>query len=195
MPKTDDELIEGTIRRDPRALRELLLRLRPLCARKLLDRFGRLRDEQADLLDEAESLLFEWSCSPRARALLPAGEDLGTLAFRLISRVVDLRRRDRERQGRLAAEVTANADVLDTAVDPEVFGTTRLVAAMESLPDTHRKVLIAELCFQLGDGPPLAEALGANPASARVRLHNARAAMLTALEREGTFDSPENDHG
>src|SRR5450432_156083 len=161
MPSTTDQLITGTIRGDRGALRELLAHLRPHCAHKLFAHFGYLRDEQADLLDEAESLLFEWAVSPQAWELLPADESLSKLAFRLLSRVVQERRRQQRRNARLVDEMTAAADVLGTTTESEAFGTEEVVAALESLPEKHREVLLAELQFQIGDGPALDAALSA----------------------------------
>jgi len=185
METTDDELLEGVLRDDARALRALLARLRPQCLRVLWDRFARLGDSEAEILDEAESLLFEWSRGPGARERLLRGEPLGKLAFRLVWQVARDKLRGRQRHERLSDEVVAAGD--SPAVDPPAagFGVEPILALILALPDTHREVLLAEARCQLGGGPPIAAALAVRPSAARMRLQRARVAFLEALHERG----------
>jgi DNA-directed RNA polymerase specialized sigma24 family protein len=195
MAKTDDQLIEAVIRRDGRALRELLRRLRPHCRGTLWDRYKTLGSVQADILDEAESLLFEWTLEPRARERFRPGESLGALAFRLVAEVVRQRIRPEQRQAKIAAYLAAESEG-DSAPPPEAsFGTEAIEEALVALPEAHRRVIVAEVRFQRGEGPPLAEALGVTMGAARVRLHRARTLLFKALVDKGLIDPQEKIHG
>jgi DNA-directed RNA polymerase specialized sigma24 family protein len=180
-----EQLLERVIEGNARALRELLVRIRPHSLQVIWDRFARLGHEAEDILDEAESLLFEWSLGRDARERLLRGESLGKLAFRLVWEVVRRRRRDKQRQVDLAGEVVTH--VASHSVDPPAsgFGIEAIVAVILTLPETHREVLLAEARCQLGEGPPLAEALGVLPGTARSRLKRARAFLLPALAERG----------
>ncbi len=180
-----EKLIEGVLRGDSRALREFLLRLRPQCMRVLWERFARLGDAEAELLDEAESLLFEWSVGPDARERLLRGEPLSKLAFRLVWQVARDRLRADQRQERLIAGASAEAEGSSEPPPVASYGLAALQAVILALPATHRDTLVAEARFQQGKGPPPAEALAIEPVAARVRLHRARAVLLRALSERG----------
>ena len=195
MPRTTEQLIEGTMARDSGALRELLAQLRPWCAKKLFDRFAHLGDQAAEILDDAESLLFDWSCSPRARELLPPGEPLSTLAFRLVSRVVQQRSRREQRQRNVVQELTALAEAPAAPEAPDRSRVEGIMDVLEALPEPHRTVMLAEVRHQLGEGPPLAELFETTFGAARLRRHKARAVMWRALLEAGLVDAEEIDHG
>jgi DNA-directed RNA polymerase specialized sigma24 family protein len=180
-----DDLIERVLRGDSHALRSLLIRLQPYFVQKIFDRFAHLAAQHSDILDEAESLLFEWSVAPRARELLPKGETLGTLAFRLVSQVARQRSRQQIHDARLAVALRAEAGKASVEPPAAGFGSGAIVALILALPDTHREVLLAEAGSQLGEGPSLAEALGVKPGAARMRLQRARAVLLRALRESG----------
>ncbi len=184
MTTETDKLMEGVLRGDSRALRDLLVRLRTHCTQILWDRFARLGDTEAEILDDTESLLFEWSVGPRARERLPKGETLGALAFRLVSQVTRQKQRQDQRQERLVTDVPSDGDA---HADPPAagFGTDGIVAVIEALPEFYRNVLVGEVRFQQGLGPPLDELLSVSRGAARVRLTRARAVLLRALRERG----------
>jgi DNA-directed RNA polymerase specialized sigma24 family protein len=179
-----DRLLERVLRDDVHALRELLVLLRPHCMQVLWDRFAQLGDAEADILDEAESLLFEWSQGPKARDRLERGDTLGKLAFRLVWQVSRDRLRQAQRQERLIEEVLAEGGVASCDPPAPGLGTAALLAVIAALPETCRDVLEAEVAFQHGNGPPLAEALSVSPGAARVRLTRARAVLNRALREK-----------
>jgi DNA-directed RNA polymerase specialized sigma24 family protein len=185
MEQNNDQLIEAVRRGDSNSLRELLHRLQPHFVQKIFDRFAHLAEQHSEILDEAESLLFEWSLGPRSRELLPGGESLGTLAFRLVSQVARQRSRQEKRDLRLIGGIQAEGD--GGSVEPLApgFGVEPIVALILALPETHRDVLLAEASCQLGEGPPLAEVLSLRPGAARMRLQRARVVLLDALKRRG----------
>jgi hypothetical protein len=185
MPTDSDQLLEGLLRGDSSSLRELLVRLRPHCLQVLWERFARLGAAEAEILDEAESLLFEWSLGPGARERLLRDEPLSKLAFRLVWEVARQKLREGEHHERLTGEVRASG--AEISVDPPApgFGTEAIVAVLLALPATHGEVLAAEARHQQGLGPPIAEALTVEPVAARVRLTRARAALARALYERG----------
>ncbi len=191
MSTETDALLEGVLRGDSRALRAFLLQLRPHCVQKLFDRFGYLEAEQAEILDDAESLLFEWSLSVNARRHLPEGESLGKLAFRLLAEVVRRHRRAEKSHARLVRSLTASP-VVSQVVPAPTFETEAIVALIASLPQVHREALTAEVCFQRDGQPRPAEAMGVSEGTARVRLVRARLALVRAL-KGGPLDPEASD--
>jgi DNA-directed RNA polymerase specialized sigma24 family protein len=185
MASETDKLIDGVLRGDSRALRELLLRLRPHCLQVLWDRFARLGDAETEILDDAESLLFEWSLGADARERLVRGESLKKLAFRLVWQVARDKERGEQRHQRLGNALAGAGDA--AGVDPPApgFGMGVVFTVVLALAETHREVLIAEARCQFGKGPPLEEALGLKPSAARMRLQRARAALVRALRDRG----------
>jgi DNA-directed RNA polymerase specialized sigma24 family protein len=194
MSKTDDQLIADTIRGDSEALRELLQRLRPRCKGTLWDRFHALGHLQADILDEAESLLFEWALAPDAGAQVRSGESLGALAFRLVHEVVRRRAREERRQAQLVSLFSAELD--EPAVPPPeaAYGTAAIEEVIDSLSEEQREVISAEVRFQRREGPPVFEALGITVITARTRLCRARAALYRALVDKGLIEPQEKTH-
>lgn len=110
MIDTTDALLDGVIEQNSVCLRQLLTLLRPLCLRHLRSRLGRNPHDAGDILDEGESLLFEWSAHSEPRRLLPRGEPLGRLAWRLMREVLQRRARQERRHREIAASVAATAD-------------------------------------------------------------------------------------
>jgi DNA-directed RNA polymerase specialized sigma24 family protein len=195
MDVSNDQLLRGTMRGDGRALRELLRRLRPHTQATLWDRFGNLGGAQAEILDDAESLLFEWSIDPRASELLRARESLGALAFRLVLEVVRRKARAQRRQDRIAAELSQSLDTPSVEPPQPTFGTGAIEETLMALPAVHREVLIAETNFQCGEGPPPAQVLHTSDGAARVRLCRARTVFYRALVDKGLIDPQEKVHG
>jgi DNA-directed RNA polymerase specialized sigma24 family protein len=194
MAGSNNELMEGVIRGDAWALRELLPRLRPHSLQALWDHYGYLGGVQAEILDDAESLLFEWSLGPKARTRLPVGESLGALAYRLVAQVARRRTRQRQRQARLESELVASLDFPSHPSPAASFGTGAIEKVIEGLSEAHRSVIVAQVRFQLGEGPPLAEALNTTVGVARVRLCRARAALVPLLIDKGLMDAQEKSH-
>ena len=194
MARTDEELIEALIQEDAEALRELLPRLRPCCLRVLRDRYGHLDSAQAEILADAESLLFDWSLGPRARERLPRGESLGALAYRLVAQVARRMSRQRRQQLRLERELAADLDPPSVPPPAPTFGTGAVEAAIAELPENHRQVIVGQARYQLGVGPPLAEVLSTTVESARVRLHKARGVLVGLLGDKGLVDPREKNH-
>jgi hypothetical protein len=199
MNDATDELLDGVSERNAVCLRRLLALLRPLCLRQLRSRFGREPDDAADLLDEAESLLFEWSVleddEPRRR--LPRGEPLGRLAWRLVSEVLQRRSRQERRHRALAEEVAATADFARQAEPNEVgFGVERIARLILALPQAECEALTLEVRHQLGGGPSVATALSLGPRAAEGRLYRGRVKLLRALHEQKLIDDDaENPDG
>jgi DNA-directed RNA polymerase specialized sigma24 family protein len=177
-----DTLLDGVLRGDLPSWRSFLAELRPHCIQKLYDRFGYLADAQGEILDDAESLLFDWSIDEQARRRLPRGEALGTLAFRLVSEVVRQRSRREKRHAWLVRALSSTAEV---SHEPSSrFETDAIVAEIAALPAMHREVLEAEVAFQCEGGQRPAQVLGLREGAARMRLNRARAALLLARRNE-----------
>jgi DNA-directed RNA polymerase specialized sigma24 family protein len=194
MSATDEQLIAGTIRGDAEALRELLQKLRPRCKGTLWDRFRTLGRLQADILDEAESLLFEWALAPDARERFRPNESLGALAFRLVHEVVQRRVREERRQARLASAFSAELEESVVPPPEAAYCTEAIEEVIDSLSEEQREVITAEVRFQRREGPPVFEALGITVITARTRLCRARAALYRALVDKGLVEPQENPH-
>ena len=197
MVDTTDELLDGVIERNSVCLRQLLVLLRPLCLRQLRSRLGREPPDAADILDETESLLFEWAVDNEPRRRLPRGEPLGRLAWRLMNEVLQRRSRHEKRHRALAQEVAATADFARQAEPNEVgFGVERIARLILALPKAECEALTVEVVHQLGGGPSVATALSLGPRAAEGRLYRARVKLLHALHEQKLIDDdPENPDG
>jgi hypothetical protein len=69
----------------------------------------------------------------------------------------------------------------------------RLLEIALTLPGSLRKTLLARMAHEMGDGPPLPEALGIDRRSADKRLARARAAVLRIARGEGAEGIAEAD--
>jgi hypothetical protein len=200
MNDTTDELLDGVIERNGVCLRQLLALLRPLCLRQVRARLGqREPPEAADILNETESLLFEWSVDVEPHRRLPRGEPLGKLAWRLVNEVLQRRARQAKRQRALVEAVVTTADFPREAKPDEIgFGVERIARLILALPRADSEALTLELQHQLAGGPTVATALSLVPRAAEGRLYRARVKLLRALHESGLIDEqddPENPDG
>jgi hypothetical protein len=194
MIDTTDELLDGVIDRNSVCLRQLLRLLRPLCLREIRSKLGRTPPEAADILDEAESLLYEWSVEADPRQHLPRGEALGKLAYRLIHEVLRRRWRQENRHRAIAEGVATGADFpREVAASAAGFGIERIARLILALPKAECEALTIELDHQLGGGPSVAAALSLSPRGAEGRLYRARVKLLHDLHEHGLIDDDLED--
>jgi DNA-directed RNA polymerase specialized sigma24 family protein len=192
---SNEQVLDREEWNDPAALRELVQRMRPHCLRTLVERFTQMTPEKRDILDDADSLLFEWSVAPDRRTLLPRGAGLGSVAFRVVSQVVQKRLRAEGRHAAIVQELAREGETVTDGAAAIHFDTEAIAGIVLALPATHREVLVAKLRFERGEGPDLAEALGVDAVTARRRLCRARLVLATALKQNRLIEPQEVAHG
>jgi len=181
---SERQILEGFLRGDATACRELLTRLRPACLAKLLRDYPQLRHVHDEILDAAEMLLFEWRSKHLAgEKRLDLDEPLQSLARRLV-------KQEAEKESIYSGHNVVGSKAVSKKVlkklsvpaeSEDQLVVDDLVQGIDELPEEMAAVLIAEAQRVLNDGPPLAEQLGVTPEAARKRLERARRELKLKL--------------
>lgn len=185
----DDELVSGLRARDERAF-ETLLRRYMARLLSVARRFLRNEEDARDAVQEAFVAAF------RAIDGFQAGSKLSTWLHRIVVNacLMKLRTRRRHPEEGIDAllprfqpdghQVQASIDWHITAEEMVEREETRELVrrSIEKLPDTYRVVLLMRDIEEMST-EDTAQALGITPAAVKVRLHRARQALRTLLDR------------
>jgi len=190
----DKDILKGFMAGENAAFAQLLKKLRPAVLSKLRLHHGGLRHAHDEILDAAETRLFEW----RKQTLeggnqIDLDERIKDLAWRLAKQEAESEGRyeernpwarksskkspkespdeDEEAEWEQASELTAD----------ERVNLAELEEAIDSLPEEMGLVLMAEAQRAMAGAEPLHEQLGITPEAARKRLERARKELKEKL--------------
>jgi len=176
-PQQEAELIAGFVSR--RSENPFLLTLSPFLRQEIRRNFPSLWEWAPDLLQSAFLRLCELREDPReAKRIQPPLAELARYLLNAPARVL-------LRTKKITGQSLPLSD-WDGARPPDQQASTRLQELMRltsRLPAKLATVLHLHAAHELGEGPPLAEALGITRGSARRKLLEAQDALLT-LSRE-----------
>jgi hypothetical protein len=187
--RSDGDIIEGFLQGDSSAFRELLERFRKACLDKIEIDHYRLWHERDEIVDAAETRLFEWrrkhlDGEPRFKP----GERIQQLAWRVTKQECEAAEGYRGRQ-RIARSVERQLPrLVENAGDRVAYG--ELSETIASLPDDLSEILLVEAERVLNNGLPLEERFGISAAAARKRLERARRELKHRL-----WGRKDNDDG
>jgi len=191
--RSDEEILKGFLEGDAEAFRELLIRFQPAFIKKLSLHHAGLWSQRAEILDAAETRLFEWRRKHlQGEQRFHPGESIQGLAWRIAKQEAELEGAFVERDQRIKewAEETRPARQRPQRADDGVrYG--ELLEHIDALPAEMSEVLTAEAERTEHGGPPLDEALGISAAAARKRLERARRELR---ERLGAFQTADDEH-
>ncbi len=192
----DKDILKRFMAGESAACAELLTRMRPAILQKLRLHHSGLLHAFDEILDAAETRLFEW----RKETLEGAGqidldESIEGLAWRLAKQEAESEGRYQERNPLAARKKQSPTDrdeeVEDDgeAVPSELTADERvnlgeLEAAIDGLPEEMGLVLMAEAQRVMAGAEPLHEQLGITPEAARKRLERARKELQERLRQD-----------
>jgi len=191
----DKDILKGFMAGESAAFAQLLKKLRPAILKKLRLHHSGLLHAHDEILDAAETRLFEWR-----QATLEGGnqidldEDIRELAWRLAKQEAEAEGRYQERNPLLATKKQSPTDraeedeeeddgevVQSQLTADERVNLAELEEAIDSLPEEMGLVLMAETQRAMAGAEPLHEQLGITPEAARKRLERARKELKEKL--------------
>lgn len=193
--QTDQELLQAFIVGRPRDAQgpdeqraELVERLRKQFARQLARRWPSLLRRRDDLEGSAFVTLVRW----RHSGLLVATESLPQLAERLAHEVARAEIRTSERIKAGTEELALQEPTLPITPERSSSGRellSRIAGLVALLPPGQARALHALAAHERGDGPPVAEVLQCDPATARRQIERARLALAALAVQQGLGES------
>jgi len=167
--RSDEEILKGFLEGDAEAFRELLTRFEKPFIKKLSLHHAGLWSRRAEILDAAETRLFEWRRKHlQGEQRFHPGESIQGLAWRLAKQEAELEGAFVERDQRIrewSKETEAARSRPQRADDGARY--LDLLKQMDALPAEVSEVLMAEAERTENGGPPLDEALGIGAAGGR----------------------------
>jgi hypothetical protein len=137
--RSDEEILKGFLEGDADAFRELLIRFQPAFIKKLSLHHAGLWSQRAEILDAAETRLFEWRRKHlQGEPRFHPGETIQALAWRLAKQEAKLE----------------GAFVKRDQWAKEWGATSRRPAVAETLPPAHGSRVAAKRPSEIGDPPP-----------------------------------------
>jgi DNA-directed RNA polymerase specialized sigma24 family protein len=194
----DKDILKRFMAGESAACAELLTRLRPAVLSKLRLHHGGLRHAHDEILDAAETRLFEW----RKETLGGGGqidldESIRDLAWRLAKQEAESEGRYQERNPLVGKshpksagksqdedEEPAEWEQSSELTADERVNLGELEAAIDRLPEEMGLVLMAEAQRVMAGAEPLHEQLGITPEAARKRLERARKELKERLRQD-----------
>ena len=181
------ELIAGFLSRKPAAETSFVMELQKWVRVEIRSNFPKQWRELADLEQSALLRVCEMRDDPQRVDLIQAPFS------ELAKYLVDAPAR-KARNVKRWSPLKSWQEPLKAPNQEAALQLKELAEIAESLPRGMAKTMLAQEALAAGDGPPLAEALGTDPRSARRRLARAQAAVLRiALGEDVEIPQEEND--
>jgi hypothetical protein len=185
MTTSDRDILKGFMAGEGAACAELLVRLRPAVLLELRRHHSGLRHAHDEILDAAETRLFEWRKQTlKGEGQIDVNEAIQWLGQRLAKQEARAEERYEERN-----PLATKKEIKEQAKRKERSRLTTdervdlgdLEREIEGLPEELGLALMAEAQRVLAGGEPLDVQLGLTPEAARKRLERARKALKERL--------------